>query len=525
MANPIPPTPTVQDVHIELRNLLLSDFPDLNEIFKQSYAAVGGGSWPKHTIERLLNDFPEGQLAVQVNGKVVGVALSIVVDYAKYGDRHTYKQVTNNYTLSTHDPEGDVLYGIDVAVHPEYRGLRIGRRLYDARKELCENLNLRSIVAGGRIPGYAEHADSLTPQQYIQKVQVRELYDPVLSFQLANDFHVKRVLNNYLEYDTESKRYATLLEYVNVYYEEQERLVNAPKTEVRLGLVQWQMRRYNSFEDLCDQIEFFVDSVSSYHADFILFPEFFNAPLMAAFNDLSESDSIRKLADFTIPLLNKFIDFAVSYNVNIITGSMPMQEEDGLVNIAYLCRRDGSWESFRKIHITPGEVSAWGMQGGNELVAFDTDCGKIGILICYDVEFPELARLLADQGMQILFVPFLTDTQNGYMRVARCAAARAIENECYVAIAGAVGNLPRVSAMDIQYAESAVYSPSDFAFPNNTVVAQATPNTEMMLIADVNLDLLKDLHVSGSVRNRNDRRKDLYTITWKGPKPGTNGTA
>ena len=91
------------------------------------------------------------------------------------------------------------------------------------------------------------------------------------------------------------------------------------------------------------------------------------------------------------------------------------------------------------------------MQGGDELKIFDTDVGKIGILVCFDVEFPELSRLLVDRGMQILFVPFLTDTKNGYLRVRRCAQARAIENECYVAISGSVGNLPKVENMDIQY--------------------------------------------------------------------------
>jgi predicted amidohydrolase len=154
------------------------------------------------------------------------------------------------------------------------------------------------------------------------------------------------------------------------------------------------------------------------------------------------------------------------------------------------------------------------MVGGNELKIFDTDRGRIGILICYDVEFPELPRLLSEQGMEILFVPFLTDTQNGYNRVRFCAQARAIENECYVAIAGSVGNLPKVNNMDIQYAQSAVFSPSDFPFPTNATVSEATPNAELTLIADVNLDLLKELHRAGSVRNLKDRRTDLYRISW-----------
>jgi predicted amidohydrolase len=158
------------------------------------------------------------------------------------------------------------------------------------------------------------------------------------------------------------------------------------------------------------------------------------------------------------------------------------------------------------------------MIGGDIVKTFDTDCGKIGILICYDVEFPELSRLLALEEMDILFVPFLTDTQNGYHRVKYCAQARAIENECYVAIAGCVGNIPRVHNTDIQFAQSAVFSPSDFAFPTNAIVSEATPNTEMMLIADVDLDLLRELNEFGSVRNLKDRRKDVYTLTKVNPE-------
>jgi predicted amidohydrolase len=180
--------------------------------------------------------------------------------------------------------------------------------------------------------------------------------------------------------------------------------------------------------------------------------------------------------------------------------------------VGYLCRRDGSFEAYEKLHVTPDEAKVYGMIGGNKIQTFDTDCGKIGVLICYDVEFPELGRLLANEGMNILFVPFLTDTQNSYSRVRHCARARAIENECYVAIAGCVGNLPKVHNMDIQFGQAAVFTPCDFAFPTNGIKAEATPNTEMILIADVDIDLLKELHIYGSVKNLKDRRKDLYTL-------------
>jgi predicted amidohydrolase len=233
---------------------------------------------------------------------------------------------------------------------------------------------------------------------------------------------------------------------------------------------------------------------------------------MAEFNHMNEAESIRELAKYTPQLRQAFSKLAISYNINIITGSMPELIDNELYNAGYLCKRDGSIERFEKIHVTPDEARVWAMKGGSKLQTFDTDCGKIGILICYDVEFPELSRLLADEGMNILFVPFLTDTQNGYSRVRHCAQARAIENECYVAIAGSVGNLPNVHNMDIQYAQSMVFTPCDFQFPTNGIKAEATSNTEMILIADVDIDQLTELHNFGSVKNLKDRRTDVFEL-------------
>ena len=500
---------------IEVRNLKTTDYPDLKKSMIEAYKNWEGAYWREHHIQSLLEKFPEGQVCVLVNNKIVGSALSIIVNYEDFGDDHTYREITGNFTFETHDPDGDVLYGIEVFIHPEFRGMRLGRRMYEVRKEICENLNLKSIIAGGRIPNYRLHAENLKPREYIEKVRMKEIFDPVLSFQLSNDFHVKKILKGYMPGDEESMEYASLLEWNNIYYTKSQKIINVPKTVIRLGLVQWQMRHFANKEQLFEQIEFFIDAVSGYKSDFVLFPELFNAPLMADFNHMTEAEAIRELANFTMPLRDKFMEFAVSYNINIVTGSMPYVKDGKLYNMGFLCRRNGTVEEYEKMHITPNEVFYWGMSGGDVVKTFDTDAGKIGVLICYDVEFPEMSRILADQGMQILFVPFLTDTQNGYSRVRSCAQARAIENECYVAIAGSVGNLPKVNNMDIQFAQSAVFTPSDFPFPTNGVKAEATPNTEMTLIVDVDLDLLKELHNFGSVRNLKDRRKDIYRLMLK----------
>lgn len=500
---------------IDLRNLYLDDFRALRASMAKAYTNYED-FWEEDEIEKLLSLFPEGQLVILADDVVVGAALSIIVNLEDFKANHTYKEITADASFTTHNPDGTVLYGIEVFIHPEYRGMRLGRRLYDVRKELCETLNLKSIVFAGRIPNYNKVAHEVTPKQYIEKVRMQELHDPVLSFQLSNDFHVKRVMKGYLEGDASSQEYAVLMEWNNIYYEESPKLINTEKSVVRLGLIQWQMRPLKDIDALFDQAEFFIDAVSGYESDFALFPELFIAPLMADYNHLSEGDAIRELATYSEEIRAKFQEFAISYNINIITGSMPYLDEDGkLYNVGYLCKRDGTSEMYTKLHITPNEVSHWGMTGGNTIQTFDTDCGKIGIVICYDVEFPELARLMADKGMQLLFVPFLTDTQNGYTRVRHCAQARAIENECYVAIAGCVGNLPKVNNMDIQYAQAAVFTPSDFSFPTNGIKAEATPNTEMTLIVDVDMDALKELHEFGSVKILKDRRSDLYQIIEK----------
>jgi len=508
-------TPTAVPAHkLVLRQLRRGDFKAIHAIMEKVYSNMEG-AWSQDEYNTLLKKFPEGQICIEDNGQVVAAALAIIVDYSKFGDKHTYAKITGNGKFDTHDSEGDTLYGVDVFVDPEYRSLRLGRRLYDARKELCESLNLRAMVAGGRIPGYAAYANEMTPAKYVEMVRNKEVVDPILTFQLSNEFHVRKIIRGYLPYDSESKAYATLLEWINVYYDEEfDKLIGNQKSNVRIGIVQWQMRATKSLEDFFQQIEFFVDTVSGYKADCVLFPEFFNAPMMALTNESSASAAIRGMAAFTEPIKVRMMELAVSYNINVIAGSMPVYEDGKLFNVSYLCRRDGTVDEQYKLHVTPDEASYWGMRGGDKIKCFDTDFGKIGILVCYDVEFPELSRILSDEGMKILFVPFWTDTKNAYQRVRICAQARAIENECYVAITGSVGNLPRVENMDIQYSQSAVFSPSDFAFPHDAIVAEATPNTEMTLIADLDLDLLKDLNTSGAVRNLRDRRKDLYGLNW-----------
>ena len=227
--------------NITLTYLTVEDYHQLREAMTIAYPNMQNPHWKEAEIKQLVKKFPEGQVAIKVNDQIAGCALSIIVDYEKFNHQHTYKEVTGNYKFTTHKPDGDMLYGIDIFILPEYRGLRLGRRLYDYRKELCENLNLKGVAFGGRIPNYHKYAQELTPKQYIEKVRHKEIQDPVLDFQMSNDFHPKLILKNYLEGDKASKDYAVLLEWSNIYHEKTTKEPTSTKTVVRLGLIQWQM--------------------------------------------------------------------------------------------------------------------------------------------------------------------------------------------------------------------------------------------------------------------------------------------
>lgn len=509
-----------------LRSTRFSDYPAIKEIMDLVYGQAGG-AWTREQVESQIARFPEGQICIEDNGRVIAGVISVVVDYKKFGDFHTHNEITGNGYLTTHDPDGDTLYGVDVFVHPDYRGLRLGRRLYDARKELCRKLNLRRIIFGGRIPGYDRYRDKLTPQDYIEEVKAREIYDPVLTFQLSNDFHVRRVITGYLPEDEESHGYAVVCQWFNIEHEAKRNLLGEPKRTVRVAAVQWQMRPAATFDVFRTHLKYYIEVVAAYQCDFVVLPEYFNASLMSQFYPHAKSDAeaVRSLAGYTERIRSYISDLAVQYNINIVAGSLPEYRDHTLRNVSFLCRRDGSWDFQYKLHPTPDEQLEWGLQGGDDLKLFDTDDGKVGILVCYDAQFPELGRLLAEQGMQILFVPYLTDTQSAYLRVRRCAQARAIENECYVVTTGSMGNIPNLGYKDIHYSRSAIFTPSDFAFPHDAVKAEATPNTETALIADLDLGLLKELRNQGSVRNFQQRRLDLYQVRWKGKADGPAGTS
>lgn len=469
--------------------------------------AEGDVVWRQRHVESHLRIFAEGQwVAIDGDGKVVAAATSIVVSLGRDPHRdHTWAGITDDGMLYSHDPFGDTLYGVDVTVHPEHRRKGLARQLYAARRELCKRLNLRRMVLGGRIPGYAEKAQAMSPEEYAAKVVAGELSDPVLGLHLAEGFAYRKLMPHYLK-DPLSQDNGTFMEWLNPDYHARPSRARS----VRVSCVQYEMRKVTGFEHFARQVSYFAEVAASYGSDFVVFPELLTAQLMSFLEAKTSLEAIRQLTAYTPQVDALFTELARDLQVTILGGTHPIEVGNRILNVATLYMPDGTRHRQAKLHITPSERRAWGVEPGSALRVFDTPKARVGILICYDVEFPEAARYLTDQGADIIFNPFCTDDRQAYLRVRYCAQARAVENQVYVASAGTVGNLPDAESLELQYAQSGIFSPSDFNFARDGILVEASPNAETIVTTDLDLDALEAAIHGGSVRQRADRRPDLF---------------
>ena len=286
---------------------------------------------------------------------------------------------------------------------------------------------------------------------------------------------------------------------------------------VRVASVQFAAQATATGDAFFDRIATYVRSAGDYGADFVCFPEHFTLQLLSAAPTMVPADeAIHRLTEYTPRLKERLSALAKEHSVNIVGGSHATVLENGEAhNITYVALRDGTLHARHKLHPTPDEKAVWNIQGGESAEPVETDRGQVGVMICYDSEFPELGRHLTDAGAKLFFVPYCTDTRHGHLRVRYCCHARTVENQCYVTMSGVVGNLPNVENMDIHYAESCILTPSDFPFSRDGVAADTAPNTETIALADLSISDLLTARQSGAVQNLKDRRLDLYQVAWK----------
>ncbi|MCA8954429.1 MAG: GNAT family N-acetyltransferase, partial [Planctomycetes bacterium] len=338
------------ETKIVLREMRIEDYEPLREM--QLRCFPGMLPWGRDQIESCLERFPEGQLVLEVDGSLAGSCSSLIVDFDMYHEWANWREIADSGYIRNHDYEGDTLYGIEIMVDPEFRGMKLARRLYEGRKALCRRFNCERIIIGGRIPGYHKYADRMSARDYVGQVITRGVYDPVLTTQIANGFVLKRLIPDYMPSDEESRGYATFLEWVNLDHVPEPKKRSVSVALVRIAAVNYQMRQIKTFEEFEWQCEFFIDTASDWKSDFVLFPELVTTQLLSFTPTKTPADAARKLATMTPRYLEFFTNMAIRYNINIVGGSQFAIEGDELRNVSYLFRRDGTLERQYKIHIT-----------------------------------------------------------------------------------------------------------------------------------------------------------------------------
>ncbi|PKG22418.1 carbon-nitrogen hydrolase family protein [Niallia nealsonii] len=279
--------------------------------------------------------------------------------------------------------------------------------------------------------------------------------------------------------------------------------------KIRVSAVQYKLQNIKSFEEFSKQCEHYIRNAEEYGAEFVLFPEFFTTQLLSM-GDGQNPLTINELPGFTEQYRDLFRTFAVQTGMHIIGGTHVIRKEDKLYNVAHLFYPDGRVEEQAKLHITPTEVQEWNMDKGESFRIFDTDKGKIAILTCYDIEFPEIVRMAKAQGADVIFCPSCTDDRHGFHRVRYTCHARAIENQVYVVVTGTVGSLTNVDFMRANFGQAAVITPNDIPFPPKGLMAEGELNDDMLITADLDLSLLYEVRERGSVTTWRDRRTDIY---------------
>ena len=272
---------------------------------------------------------------------------------------------------------------------------------------------------------------------------------------------------------------------------------------LRVASLQYFIRPVRTFDEFADQVRGLVWTARDYRCKLIVFPEYFTCQLLTL-NDtgVQIKKQIRDLARFEERIVALMQGLARESGMYIVGGTLPAVDPPDLetvYNECYLYSPHGEWDVQGKLHMTRFEKEDWVVSPHKQLKVFDTGIGKLAITICYDCEFPELARAAAREGAYMLIVPSCTDDRQGFLRVRYCAHARAIENQMFVIHACTVGSLPMVPAVALNYGQASILTPSDFAFSRDGILAEGQANLETMVVGELDMDRIIETRERGTV--------------------------
>ncbi len=284
---------------------------------------------------------------------------------------------------------------------------------------------------------------------------------------------------------------------------------------IRVASLQYFVRPVQTFEQFRDQVEALVETAEDYKCRLLVFPEYFTVQLLTLSHVRRPIDvQIRDLAKQAPRFIEMMSGLARDNHLYIVAGTIPVMEDgsDKVYNECFFFGPTGKFGVQGKLHMTRFEAEDWKVSARSKLRVFETNFGRVAITICYDVEFPEIARTAAREGAHILVVPSCTDDRQGFLRVRLCAHARAIENQMYVIQSSTVGSLPMVPAVSLNYGLASILTPSDFAFSRDGILAEGNPNQEMMVIGELNLKTISESRASGTVLPLLDSRRTAELV-------------
>lgn len=277
---------------------------------------------------------------------------------------------------------------------------------------------------------------------------------------------------------------------------------------VKIASAQYDISFLSSWQEYQQKTERWVNEAVKQDAKILLFPEYASMELASLFGKEVYSSLSKQLASMQSvhdDYVALFKSLAKQHQCLIQSGSFPVEIDTGVYrNRAYLFMSDGSVDYQDKLMMTRFENEQWFIQGGKELKCFDTEYGKIAINICYDSEFPMLARKQVEMGANLILVPSCTDTLAGFHRVKIGCQARALENQCYVVQSCLVGNAPWSEAIDVNIGTAGIYTPVDRGFPDNGILVAGEPNAVQWVVGEVSPTSCAVVREQGQVFNYRD---------------------
>lgn len=284
---------------------------------------------------------------------------------------------------------------------------------------------------------------------------------------------------------------------------------------IRVASLQYFIRPVQTFEQFRDQVQSLVETAADYKCHLLVFPEYFTVQLLTLGNVKRPiREQIRDLAQQVPRFVEMMSGLTKKHRICVAAGTIPVREEgtDTVYNECFFFGPSGDYGVQGKMHMTRFETEDWNVSARSKLRIFETSFGRVAIAICYDVEFPEIARAAAREDAHIILVPSCTDDRQGFLRVRYCAQARAIENQVYVIHSSTVGSLPMVPAVSLNYGQASILTPSDFPFSRDGILAEGNPNQEMMVIGELNLKTITESRASGTVLPLLDSRRTAELV-------------